>query len=405
MTRLAKVTAIVVATLLGLATLWELRGPVLVLLLSVIVAAAVRTPADYLAGRGLPKSMALAGTYLVCLLLPAAIVLATIYLVGGELRQATEDFRRMYDYVAKHSSSVPWLECIAKEHAPPVEELLSELAGRHGEQAARLFLGTAFGIMSTVIDGIFVVVLSIYWTIDREYFERLWLSLLPLPHRVAARSLWRMLEAELGAYVRSEIIQSLLAGLVLAVAFYWLGLGCPILLALVAALSWLVPWLGAIIALLALAVAELPLLVLGWPASLFSIVTAALFTVVVFVLLESVVEPRMFNRQRYNSLFIVLAVMALAQTFGILGLLLGPMVAVAIQAAVEHVEREQITARRPTTDLPALAGRLADLRSNAAADDGIPQEWTSIVDRLAALIAEAVEIVDDTNAISRELEA
>ena len=113
----------------------------------------------------------------------------------------------------------------------------------------------------------------------------------------------------------------------------------------------------------------------------------------------------MFNRQRYNSLFIVLAVMALAQTFGILGLLLGPMVAVAIQAAVEHVEREQIAARRPTTDLPALAGRLADLRSNAAADDGIPQEWTSIVDRLAALIAEAVEIVDDTNSISRELEA
>ena len=43
-------------------------------------------------------------------------------------------------------------------------------------------------------------------------------------------------------------------------------------------------------------------------------------------------EPRLFNRRRYNSLFIVLAVIALAETFGILGLLLGPMVAVAIQA-------------------------------------------------------------------------
>jgi predicted PurR-regulated permease PerM len=246
-----------------------------------------------------------------------------------------------------------------------------------------------------VIDVVFVVVLSIYWTIDREYFERLWLTLLPLPHRVSARKLWRMLEAELGAYARSEITQSLLAGIVLGVAFYLLGLNYPILLAVVDALSWLIPWLGAIIALIVLAVAELPVLVLGWPSSLFSVATAALFTVVVFGILESVVEPRMFNRQRYNSLFIVVAVMAVAQTLGILGLLLGPMVAVATQAAVEHAERERLTTRRPVTDLAALDVRVADLRASADPNNEFPQEWISIVDRLAALIAQARETLNE----------
>ena len=198
-----------------------------------------------------------------------------------------------------------------------------------------------------------------------------------------------MLETELGAYARSEIIQSLLAGVVLGAGFYLLGLNYPALLAVVAALSWLLPWLGAIIALTTLVVAELPALILHGPGSLLSVVAAAFFTVLVFVILEFVVEPRMFNRRRYNSLFIVLAVIALAETFGILGLLLGPMVAVAIQATLEHVERERVAVRRPATDLAALDARIAELRANAASGEDIPREWISIVDRLEALIARA----------------
>ena len=73
MIRLAKATAIIAATLLGLATVWELRGPALVLLLSLIVAAAARGPVDFLANRGWPRFVALAGTYAVSLLIPAAL--------------------------------------------------------------------------------------------------------------------------------------------------------------------------------------------------------------------------------------------------------------------------------------------------------------------------------------------
>jgi predicted PurR-regulated permease PerM len=394
MTRLAKATAAVVATLLGLAALWEFRDPVLIFLLSLVVAAAARAPTEYLAGHGLPKSAALAAVYVAGLLVVAGLVVAAIYLVSGELGRATDDFKELYEYAASHSSAVVWIERTAGERLPRVDELLTALAGRHGEQAVRLALGTAFGVVSAAVDVVFVIALSIYWAIDRAYFERLWLSLLPLPQRVSARELWQMLESELGAYVRSELAQSLLAGIVLWAGFYLLGLNYPALLAVVAALSWLLPWLGAIIALAALVAAELPALVLNWPGSLFSVAMAAFFTVLVFVVLESCVEPRMFNRRRYNSLFIVLAVIALTETFGIPGLLLGPMAAVAIQATLEHVERKRITARHPATDLVVLEGRLADLRAGMAPGEDVPREWISMVDRLEALIAKARAICD-----------
>jgi hypothetical protein len=99
----------------------------------------------------------------------------------------------------------------------------------------------------------------------------------------------------------------------------------------------------------------------------------------------------MFDRRRYNSLFIVLAVIALAETFGILGLLLGPMLAVAIQATLEHLERERLAVRSPATDMAALDARVAELRASAVSDEDVSREWLSIIDRLAALIARARE--------------
>ena len=55
----------------------------------------------------------------------------------------------------------------------------------------------------------------------------------------------RTLEQELGAYTRSEVIQSLLAVLLLGTGYWLLGSQYPALLAVVGAIAWLVPVVGA----------------------------------------------------------------------------------------------------------------------------------------------------------------
>ncbi len=397
---LAKTTALVVATLLGLAVLWTFRGPTLIFLLSLVVAAAVRAPIEHLAGRGLPKPAALAGVYAAGFLVLAVLTVAVGYLASDELSRAGEDFRQLYEYSTRHSSPVLWIEHVAGVRMPPADELLTALLGRHGGQAVRLVLGTAFGAASAVVDIVLVVVLSIYWASDCAYFERFWLSLLPLPERASARDLWRMLETELGAYVRSEIAQSLLAGVLLGAGYHLLGLSYPALLAVIAAFCWLLPWLGAAIALVALALADLPALVLDWPDALIPLAMAALFTILVFAILETCLEPRLFNRRRYNSLFIVLAVIALAETCGILGLLLGPMVAVATQAALEHLER---AGRRAASRcrFGGSGGAHRGIASRAEFREDPPREWMSLVERLEALIARAQEIDEEPLSIRK----
>ena len=157
---------------------------------------------------------------------------------------------------------------------------------------------------------------------------------------------------------------------------------------MVAAASWLIPWLGALIALAALFLAQLPALLFNWPDSFVPFIAATCFTAAVFLTLEIGVEPRLFNRRRYNSLLVVVAVIALAETFGMLGLLLGPMAAVVVQATLEHIERQRVAAPLPA-DMDALQARMIELKSDAASRPDLPREWMSIIDRLDALVARA----------------
>jgi hypothetical protein len=55
------------------------------------------------------------------------------------------------------------------------------------------------------------------------------------------------------------------------------------------------------------------------------------------LILKLVIEPRFFLRSRYSSLLIVLFVIALAETFGFIGVILAPPLAVALQILFQHL--------------------------------------------------------------------
>jgi hypothetical protein len=127
----------------------------------------------------------------------------------------------------------------------PVPAVLFEaMTGEQGQFVLPAMLNVTEGIGTFVSGAFLILFLSIYWSINQIHFERLWLSLLPSEQRKHARGIWRMIEPDLGAYIRSELIQSLLAVLLLSIGYWLLGSPYPVLLALLGALAWLVPVVG-----------------------------------------------------------------------------------------------------------------------------------------------------------------
>jgi predicted PurR-regulated permease PerM len=233
-----------------------------------------------------------------------------------------------------------------------------------------------------------VLVLSMYWSADQVRFERLWLSLLQARNRVPARNIWRSVELGVGAYIRSEIWQSLLALLVLSVGYALIGVRYPMLLALVGAVFWFIPLVGgALVVAAALGVGLIsgPLVALG----------TVLLTLAALAVLELVVEPRMFNRKQYNPILILLVMLGMTDAFGVFGLILGPPLAVAIQICLTVITNQVMPAAagvmQPAMDPLApqvvpIHDRLGMVRQLLSQMDSPSPRLLNMTERLEGLI-------------------
>lgn len=390
MKRLVISTIVVLTTLGALILVWQFRLALGLFVLSLVVAAAVRPAADFWVQRGLPRGLAILLTYLIGLGLLGGLFLLISRPLVSELERATNNFVITYERI-----TLTWPEGTSFQQAvasqlPPVEELFQEIAGDRGAMLLQTTLGIAQSFFGLVGQVVIVLVLSIYWSVDRVRSERLWLSVLPAGKRTRAREIWQEIETGVGAYVRSEFIQSLLAGILLGTGYWLIGLPYPVLLALSGALLWLIPWMGAVLAVI------IPLFV-GLNQGLWQAAAAALFTLAVLLVLEVLVEPRLFNRRRYSSLLIVLFVVALADAYGLLGLIIAPPFAAATQMLFRNLM--QVPAPAQPVDVKVqvanLQARLLKVKEMIAGPSGTAgqPELTNLVERIDHLIRETEDFV------------
>lgn len=395
MKRLALNTAIVLSTLAAMAILWQLRGAILIFFLSLATAAALRPRVQNLMDRGLPKSVSLGITYFIVIATITAMILLLAAPVGVEMQKIGDDFLHAYDRISERWPERSAMEQSIARRLPPPQEILNSILGEENTTVGQLVLGVTLGFFGLVVNLIVVLVLSIYWSIDRAHFERLWLSLMSADLRTEARDVWRAIETEVGAYLRSEVVQSFFAGVLLGIGYWLIGLPYPFLLGIVGALAWFVPWVGMLVALTAVGVLSLPTLVLNpEPRAVFVFVGACGYTLLVLMLLEIWIEPQLFNRRRYNSLLIAVVVISLAEMIGVFGIVLGPPLAAALQILLGHLLRRRATATvvEGAASSQSLHERVQAVRSRLAALAEPPPELLSLSDRLFKLVNDAEQL-------------
>jgi predicted PurR-regulated permease PerM len=270
---------------------------------------------------------------------------------------------------------------------PPPADLYDGMMGSAGLAAAQGLLGVTLNIFDFLGSAVLVLMLSLYWGVDQARAERLWLSVLPAESRARAREIWRSIEAGVGAYLRSEVAQSVLAGLLLGLGFWAMGLRLPALLAAASALLWFVPWLGAVLAV------GLVALTAWWQAPWLALL-AGLYTILVFALLEFVIEPRLYNRRQQSALWVVLLMIALGRAFGLAGVLAAPPLAAALEILLAHIMTPAPApqAQPVTTAYDDLAAQFAALRAELDSGAAAPEsQVTSLADRLQGLLEQTGE--------------
>jgi putative permease len=392
MKRLAWFTLIILATLTIAILFWQFRAAVVLFILSLAVAATVRPLVDRVAGRGLPRGLALLFTYVVCI----GSIIALVMILSGpllaNLQQLTKDLVSGYEQIqAQWPNGSPLQQGLAQQ-LPAVSDLSQAIAGPQGGALLPTVLGITMGSFDLFGQVMIILVLSIYWSADQEHFKRLWLSLLPFEARGRARDVWQNIETSFGAYLRSEVIQTVLAIILLGLGYQMLGLKYPVALALIGAIGWLIPWAGVLLGVI-------PSVLVGLTISPVLGLLAAALTIGVLSFLEFVVEPRLFNSGRFSSLLAVIMLLVLADEYGLIGILAAPPVAAAIQIIAVQIIRlttlSMTTTPAHTIDLAQpisiLQERLTSVQTRLAEQTESAPELINLVDRLTQLIEQTAQ--------------
>ena len=328
----------VMTTLLALVVLWQFHIVVVYVLVSLALAATVRPLVKGWSRRTFVTRLALILLYLVSL----GSFGFLIFLVGrfaiGEIQQLAQTLS-----VQDTWRLPPWLEGSSFQQTlvawlPTPDKLFEAITGEQGQLVLPAVLGFTQGIGGIVSGVLVILFLSIYWSINQIHFERLWLSLLPSGQRKQARGIWRTIEPDIGAYIRSEIVQSMLAFMLLGLGYWLLGSPYPILLALIGALAWLIPVVGAPLAMI------LPLII-GLLTSVQLSLFTVLYTLVVLIALQVWVEPRLYKRKWHNPILTLVILLAMADAFGLLGILVAPPLSVVCQILWSRLVSNRLAVR------------------------------------------------------------
>jgi putative permease len=378
------------ATLATILVVWQLRSIVLLFLFSIIFAAAFRRPIERLIQRGYRRWLAMLLVYGLGIVGFIALVGFLIFPWAREIGALTEDLAQLYERGYGLVQGGAAANNALFRRLPSVEVVGQLLLESQPTALVRHLLGFTQGFAAFIGQALLAIVLSVYWAADQLRFERLWLSLLAPGQRARMRELWYMLEDNIGAYIRSEVLQSVIAGGLLTLGFWLMGLDYPFLLATIGAIAWFIPLIGALFAILliaALALLNGPVLALA----------AALYAIIIFVVLEFVVEPRVYDRSRYGAILVILMMMAMVDVLGIVGLLLAPPLALTIQIIWDEL------LKTPTAPLPVapelatvitfhdLEDQLAKVRAAISSTETQSPRAKNMVERLEQLVKETRE--------------
>lgn len=378
--------AAVMTTLLALAVLWQFQIVVVYLLISLALAAVLRPLVNRLAGRRFVTRLAWILLYLAALASFAVLLFAAVEAAIGDVQQLVQTFS------AQDAWTLPlWLEGSAFQQTlvaqlPPPSMIFEAMTGDQGQLVLPAILGVTQGIGS-VLSGVLVILfLSLYWSINQKHFERLWLSLLPSGQRHQARDVWQTVESDIGAYVHGQIILSLLVGLLLGLGLWLLGSPYPALLALAGALASLIPVVGPVLVVVTV-------LVVGLLSSVQLSLLTAVYALGVLLALAVWVKPRLFKRSWDNSVLTVVLLLAMADAFGLVGIILAPALSVVCQILWSRLVSRR-TVAGAAIQVSDLKERYTRVLDTIGAMDGPPPALViSSMARLNQLLAKAEPIL------------
>jgi predicted PurR-regulated permease PerM len=342
-TRLAARAAVAVLAVAAVGfALWKVRDVVVLLLLALTFAAAIRPGVEWLQRHHLPQPAAILSFFLavgaVVILFFWAAVPPAVHQIDHALRGRGASGESLRNSTGIRHDILLWVHRYLHQ-IPSGHEVLHPVAA-YGHQATHAIVATFFTLAATW-----------YWVSERDRMIDLLTALAPEPKREKARQTYLAIDDRLGAYTRLKFLMIFAVGAALSAGFYLVGLKYWLLAGGFVSLVEIVPVIGPL-------VGAIFVVAIGLPQSLHVAALALLVLVAVREFQSYVINPHIMGHSvGLSPLVTLVSVSVVSVLFGGFAVILAVPFTSAVATLIDVFVLDHDPPAKATRQRRRLGGR------------------------------------------------
>lgn len=218
-------------------------------------------------------------------------------------------------------------EIFSEHQITQIIDIATTELSKAGQWVVTFSLNSITGLIALLIYLVLVPILVFFFLKDGGGLARWWVSFLPEKKEMLT-SVWHEMDDQIANYVRGKVIEIVIVGAVTYIAFVFLGINYAALLAIMVGLSVLIPYIGA--ALVTLPVALIGFVQWGWTNEFWYLMVAY---GIIQALDGNVLVPLLFSEAvNLHPVSIIVAVLIFGTVWGFWGVFFAIPLATLIKA-------------------------------------------------------------------------
>ncbi len=310
---------------LSLWFLYVVRDVVILLILAVIIAAALRPLIDAAEKLCLPRAISVAAVYLVFFTIVSVLVAVIVPTISTQLQGLAVQLSAMV--TALQNSAIGALFGLDRmAHETLFSNLGASLSGSVGD----IFSRTA-SVFSALIATLATLSMAFYMSLQRDGIKRFVVSLAPRQHQKYVTSLVTRIQESFGRWMAGQLVTMVFVGVLYYAILSLLGVPYALVLAVLGGVLEIVPYLGPVMSVI-------PAALLGFAASPMTGIGVLIGYMVVNLVENHVLIPQIMNKAvGLNPVAVILALLIGAKVAGLIGVIIAVPLAGALSLFIKDV--------------------------------------------------------------------
>ena len=245
---------LVVALVVGFVILYFVGSMLTPMFAALVIAYLLEGPIEKLIDKGAPRISAVSLIFLLFIVLMGFITIGLLPILSGQASQFFQDFPGMLSRGQEQLLRLPerYPGIVSAELVNEIGIALRRGAGDFGQGLVSVSVASIPAVITVLVYVILVPLMIFFMLMDKDAIQQWLIRFLP-SDRTLVSSLWQEMDAQIGNYVRGKIYEIVIVGATSYIVFKLFGLNYASLLALTVGLSVLIPYIGAAVVTLPVA--------------------------------------------------------------------------------------------------------------------------------------------------------